>query len=205
MRKSLLRMPSRHLHGVAMIEALVAILILSIGVLGMVGMQSASIRYEQNSWARSAVSMVASDIGDRIRANAGSANNAYVYTSTYADERILINGGSAFTVSPDCLSAVCSPAELATFDLVKWRDNLNRLAPGSVGMVTGSRDTNYNVTVAWFDKSWLLPPGAPGTTPGLESAPVCEPTMVLAAARNCCPAGLSSPAGVRCVNFSVLP
>ena len=193
------RKRSHHQSGVAMIEALVAILILSIGVLGMVGMQSASIRYEQNSWARSAVSMAASDISDRIRANAGSANNAYIYNSTYAAERTLIDAGNAFTTSPDCTSAVCTPAQLAAFDLVQWRDSLNRQAPGSVGMVTGSRDTNYNVTIAWFDKSWL------SGTNTLVIAPQCENSMVQVAARNCCPAGLSSPAGVRCVNFSVLP
>ena len=143
--------------------------------------------------------MAASDISDRIRANAGSANNAYVYSNTYAAERTLIDAGGAFTVSPDCASTVCSPAELAAFDLVQWRDSLNRQAPGSVGMITGSRDTNYNVTIAWFDKSWL------SGTNTLETAPQCSGSMVQAAARNCCPAALSSPAGVRCVNFSVLP
>lgn len=186
-------------QGVVMIEALVAILILSIGVLGMVGMQSASIRYEQNSWARSAVSMLASDIGDRIRANAGSTDNAYVYSNTYTAERTLINAGGAFAVTPDCASVVCTPAQLASFDLIKWRDNLNRLVPGSVGMVSGSRSSNYNITIAWFDKSWL------SGTNALETASQCTTSMMQAAARNCCPADLGNLAGVRCVNFAVLP
>lgn len=200
MKKNSSKLPPRQHRGFAMLEALVSILILSIGVLGMVGMQSAAIRYEQNSWARSAVSMMAGDIAERIRANVGTANNSvYVYSTSYADERTLINGGSAFTLSTDCSTAVCTPDQLASFDLITWRNSLNRLAPGSVGFIAGSSDTAYVVTIAWFDKSWV------SSTNVLETAPQCTAAMTQAAARNCCPQGLSSPAGVRCANFAVVP
>jgi type IV pilus assembly protein PilV len=192
--------PVRHQTGAALIEALVAILILSIGVLGMVGMQSASIRYEQNSWARAAVSSLVGDISDRIRANPGSANDAYVYSATYANERDAINTNSSyFSVGTECLTTTCTPAQLATYDVARWRENLNKLVPGSVGIVTGTRDSAYNVTVAWFDKSWVSGAGA------LETATTCTAALVQAAARNCCPAALGTVAGMRCVNFAVVP
>jgi type IV pilus assembly protein PilV len=187
-------------RGVVLIEALVSILILSIGVLGMMGMQAASIRYEQNSWARAAVSSLVADVSDRIRANPGSADTAYVYNVAYATERTAIDtNSSTFTVSPDCNTASCVPAEMATYDVAKWRQSLNTMIPGAVGMITGSRSGNYNITVAWFDRSRINSLGE------LESAPTCSATLVTAAARNCCPADLSAPAGVRCVNFAVIP
>ena len=201
MKKKTFQLLLKKNQGFAMIEALVAILILSIGVLGMVGMQSAAIRYEQNSWARSAVSMMGGEIADRIRANAGTANNtAYSYTNNYVDERTLIDEGSAFTLTVDCTSTVCTPDQLAIFDLIRWRDSLNRLAPGAVGLVSGSRAQSYVVTIAWFDKTYLK-----DGVGGLDTAATCEANLLLAAARNCCPAALSSPAGVRCVNFAVVP
>ncbi len=198
-RKKITASLRRH-TGAALIEALVAILILSIGVLGMVGMQSASIRYEQNSWARAAVSSLVGDISDRIRANPGSANDAYAYSATYANERDAINTNSSyFSVATDCLTTTCTPAQLATYDLARWRENLNKLVPGSVGLLSGARNSAYNVTVAWFDKSWVNGAGA------LETATACTSALVQAAARNCCPDALGTVAGMRCVNFSVVP
>ena len=197
-----LSVQQRRVRGVALIEALVAILILSIGVLGMIGMQSAAIRFEQNSWARSAVSSQIADVADRIRANRGSTDTAYVYNVAYATERATVNTStSTFVVSPDCNSSACLPAQVAAYDLAQWRQNLNTQIPGSVGMVTGSRSTNYNITIAWFDKSRISGVG------DLESAAQCSavPAGVPVAARNCCPNALAAPAGVRCVNFSVVP
>ena len=53
--------------GSTLIEALVAMLVLSIGLLGIAGLASASLRYSQGSWARAAV---ASGLSDQRRARA---------------------------------------------------------------------------------------------------------------------------------------
>ena len=195
--------------GVALIEALVAVLILSIGVLGMVGMQSASIRYEQNSWARSAVSSQVGDIADRIRANPNAAVDAYVKTNTYASERSSINTDATYLVSAvNCLTTICTPAQLAIYDMVEWRKSLNKLVPGSVGIVSGTSTTAYAVTIAWFDKSWVKPEELGNTNVTYEKAPTCTAASLQVTARNCCPAALGAAtamAGVRCVNFMVIP
>ena len=47
-------MSMKRQRGAGLIEALIAILVLSIGLLGMVGMQTASVKYEQTGWVRSA-------------------------------------------------------------------------------------------------------------------------------------------------------
>jgi type IV pilus assembly protein PilV len=197
----MLRRASPHLErGAALIEALVALLVLSVGLLGMVGLQTASVRYEQSSWARSAVATQISDIADRIRANPGATDTAYLRTQSFEDERTEINtDSSTFNVNPDCASANCTPAELAAYDMAKWRSAINASIPQAVGFVSGSRATAYSVTIAWLDKNRIDSAGA------LESAPTCTASMKGADARNCCPDDLEAPAGVRCVNFSVIP
>ena len=196
------RVTSRQ-HGAALIEALVSVLILSIGLLGMVGLQTSAIRYEQNSWARTAVSNQVSDIADRIRANPDTVINGYTYTPTYTIERAAIdtNPSTVFNIATDCLTVPCNAAQLTTFDLTQWRRNLNTRIPGSVGFISGDSNSAYNVSIAWFDKSWLVD----GDATALQQATQCTAAMTTVAARNCCPAGLEAPVGVRCVNFSVIP
>lgn len=195
-------------RGAALIEALVAILVLSVGLLGLVGLQTASVKYQQNSWARSAIATQVADISDRIRANPGAGNTDYVYSVAYSTERGNMANSSTFTVSPDCGSATCTPAQLATYDIKKWRSSLNSSIPGAVGYITGSRSSSYSITIAWLDKSRL----DTNTTTALEAskADLCSTVAASNAAglRNCCPDALFSSTaldGVRCINFSLVP
>lgn len=191
-------------RGAALIEALVALLVLSVGLLGLVGLQTASVKYQQNSWARSAIATQIADLSDRIRSNPGAADTAYVYTpASYTAERTTMAGTSAFTVSPDCGSATCTPAQLASYDVTKWRRSLNASIPGAVGYITGARNTAYGVTIAWLDKN-----RTDSSLTSLEAAPLCSTQTAAAALRSCCPDALfpsGAVPGVRCVNFSLIP
>lgn len=55
--------------GFTLIEMMVAIIIMSIGLLGVAGLQVISSKYKMNTWARANVSGLVSDIGERIRIN----------------------------------------------------------------------------------------------------------------------------------------
>ena len=203
--------------GAGLIEALVAILVLSIGLMGMIGMQTASFRYEQTSWVRSALANNISGLADRIRANPDSVSTAYSFgnvsgsaTTAYAIERaaIIANPAAYFTPATDCATTACSPSARAAYDLVVWRQTLNQQMPGSAGFIvpTGTKgiDLRYTITAAWFDKDQLNT----GTPPALASPSLCSATDVGIAARNCCPAFLGSDtalAGVRCTNLEIVP
>ncbi|MDP1888629.1 MAG: type IV pilus modification protein PilV [Polaromonas sp.] len=199
-------------RGAGLIEALVAILVLSIGLLGMVGMQTASIKYEQTGWVRSALSSNISSLADRIRANASADADAYTFSRTYAAERASIEAtplpNTYLTPAKDCNTTVCTNAELATYDLAVWRNDLNQQLPGAVGFVTPTGvkgvDLRFGVTVAWFNKDNL-----DGTT--LRQPEICPDPAVGTtgiAARNCCPAAVGTAAalaGIQCVNLEIIP
>lgn len=199
-------------RGAGLIEALVAILVLSIGLLGMVGMQTASIKYEQTGWVRTALSTNISSLADRIRANASADANAYTFTRTYAAERASIEAtplpNGYLTPAKDCNAVICTNAELAAYDLAVWRNDLNQQLPGAVGFVTPTGvkgvDLRFGVTVAWFNKDNLV--GATLRQPAICPTPSVGTTGI--AARNCCPASVGTAvalAGVQCVNVEIIP
>jgi hypothetical protein len=53
----------------------------------------------------------------------------------------------------------------------------------------------------WFDKTLVL---ADGTTPAVSA--ICAMSNTNAnVQRSCCPRGAAAPAGVRCVNMTIVP
>lgn len=186
------RIRHRRQAGTSMIEALVAILILSIGLLGIAGLQASTLRFSQGSWARAAVASQLSDFADRVRANPGTGTAAYVLATKYADQRAAIG---ALAPAKDCDATACTPDELATFHLVQWRLALNGSMPGAAAFVSGTRNTGYLATVIWFDKD------------AGEAPEACDAAFEGLRARNCCPAGadVTGTTGVRCTNMMVVP
>lgn len=186
--------------GSTLIEALVAMLVLSIGLLGIAGLTAASLRYSQGGWARASISSGLSDLADRVRANPTATVDAYVFDATdYAGQRSAFDGGNV-AIDVDCMATTCTAAELADFHLTEWRIALNRNMPGAAAWVSGQRDEGYQATVMWFDKTFV---GSDGVTLG-ESA-TCTAAMTGIAARQCCPADAQVIDGVRCTNMTILP
>ncbi|MEP7243215.1 MAG: type IV pilus modification protein PilV [Gammaproteobacteria bacterium] len=100
--------PLRRTRGFTLTEALVALLVLSIGLLGVAGLQIASLRASGGSAKRSQATFLAYDIIDRMRAN-----------SKAVDQYIL-----AENASPP------SGATLSATDLRSWRANIVDTLPG---------------------------------------------------------------------------
>lgn len=67
-------------RGFSLIEVLVTLLLTTIGILGMVAMQGRAIQYTQDSVQRTHAAMLAGDLFERIKANAGNAD-AYEFDS----------------------------------------------------------------------------------------------------------------------------
>lgn len=194
--------------GGSLLEVLVSILILSIGLLGMVGMVVGSFKAEQMSMTRSMVADTLANIADRMRANSDPALpvEAYAYSNTYSTERASIDGNSSFLVpATDCVANVCTSAEMAAFDLAEWRSYLNRQLPAAVGHVetAGTRgiDLRYIATVAWADVSKADEPAA--DTEKRECSAATNAIGV--GARSCCPNAISHTAGIVCSRMEIIP
>jgi type IV pilus assembly protein PilV len=197
-------------RGTTLIEALVAILILSIGLLGIAGLQASTLKYSQGGWARAAVASNLSDIADRIRTNPSTTTTAYRFTTDYTAQRSAIDLKTV-TAALDCESeststgVTCTADQLATYQLVRWRLALARDLPGGAGYITGTRDTGYVATVIWLDKTNFDDASTSVKTNTLKTPAACAGTESGIAARTCCPSAASAPAGARCTNLLVTP
>jgi type IV pilus assembly protein PilV len=71
-----------HQRGASLIEILVALVILSVGLLGLAGLQLRGMQVNQGSQWRSMAAIMAEDLADRMRADVNAANPANMATST---------------------------------------------------------------------------------------------------------------------------
>ena len=140
-----------------MVEALVGILVLSMGALGFAALQINGIGKNASALYRTKATQLAYEMGDRIRANQAGAG-----TGAYAS---LVSAVAA----PACgTKSACTPADMAQLDFAQWRANVARSLPDGVGVVcvtstpasgtAGSpacdgAGTHLAIKVFWVEKS----------------------------------------------------
>lgn len=130
--------------GFTLLEVLIALLILSIGLLGLASLQTSGLRSNQMASMRTTATQVTYDIADRMRANpVGTDAQNYVIASNAADP--VIPSGE------NCESISCTTSQMATYDLAQWRGAVRSLPGGTsaiVRTVTGTVVT-HTITVYW--------------------------------------------------------
>jgi type IV pilus assembly protein PilV len=133
--------PGRSQRGDTMIEVLVTIIIIAVGVLGAAALQVTTLKNLSSSHSASVAAILAEDFSERMRANPTEAlNDAYVHNAA----------PGAF---PDCAADACSMAQLATYDMGTWWQQLTTVLPSGRGQVTrivGPTNT-FLLTVRWDD------------------------------------------------------
>ncbi len=119
--------------GLGLIEVLITILILSIGIAGIISTQLTAKRLSYEAMQRSIATYLAHDIAERMRNNPNALGN-YVVAQL---------GGESIESrpSPNCLEAICTPTQLAVYDLWEWEQSLDgaseRLVQGDELLSTG--------------------------------------------------------------------
>lgn len=121
--------------GFTLIEVLIALVVLSIGLLGLAGLQSAGLRFNQSAAMRTQATQLAYDLADRMRANSVAVN---------AGDYL----GAAGTTVACHTTTGCSPAEMAADDLAAWNAAITRYLPSGEGLVCRDSDISNGTSVA---------------------------------------------------------
>jgi type IV pilus assembly protein PilV len=133
------RAVDRRTSGFTLIEVLVALVVLSVGMLGIAALYLEGLRAGRTALYRTTAVNLAADMADRIRANRGGGL-AYDGTGPGADEGC-VNG-----------AVDCTSAEMAADDWFGWNNQLQDLLPaGSEGEidVVGGPPAAFSITVRW--------------------------------------------------------
>ena len=119
------QLPVRHQNrnrGFTLLEVLVSLLVLSIGLIGVAGLQLLGVSNSRDAYFRTQAVMLSYDIADRMRANQDAVDSA-----TYS--------GNTGTLNSNCRSTTgCTPAQMAGDDVALWKQALAGL-PGGEGVV----------------------------------------------------------------------
>ena len=135
-------LPPRHqAHGFTLVETMVALVVLSVGMLGIAGLYVTTLKSGGGAIYRMQAVNLAADLADRIRANRG-ANVAY--------------GGAA--ADNNCYGAAsvdCAPALMAANDLFVWQQQIAAVLPGGVGAVlvppVAAGPFTYTINITWTE------------------------------------------------------
>lgn len=130
--------------GASLIEALVALLVLALGIMGMAGIQTRTLVESRTTNSRAIALQMAGDLLDRMQANVG-------VRLTPPPVNPYITNWGAPVAGADCFTAACNAANLASFDLNQWKTTLARLLPAGDARVFQSPTdaTQFGVLIGW--------------------------------------------------------
>lgn len=120
--------------GFTLVELMVAVLVLTIGLLGLAGLQVKGLSNNHNAYLRTQATLLAQDMADRMRNNQG--------------------GLASYLGSPsnnDCASSTCTSTEMAGYDLRKWGQQIAGRLPGASGSISKSANV-YTISITWQER-----------------------------------------------------
>lgn len=129
-----------------MIEVLVALVITSVGLLGLAMLQVQGLKFNTNAYLRTQSTLLANDIIDRIRTNPGG------------DYTIDIT-----SISPPVCTSGCNENDVAKMDLITWDNTLQETLSSPTFTITqASGETELVITIMWKEggmpvsQSWKI-------------------------------------------------
>lgn len=155
--------------GVGLIEVLVALVILSIGLIGLSGMFAQSISISHSAYMRSLASIQAMDIAERIRANVLLDHDEDSYSmGTLTASEVSVDGCATTSDVINCKAAECNTQQLINWDLFQWCENNKALFSGLfVAAAVELDDTDYIIGIEWQERGQNI--DVPTSSSGIEN------------------------------------
>jgi len=139
-------------RGVSLIESMIALLIISVGLLGIAALQISSMKQNNSALHHSQAVWISYNMTDRIRAN-----------FSQFDQYAGIDTSSNYT--QDCTTSACSTPQMVTWDASEWSMLVQNL-PGGRGIISSPGANELVIAVMWDDEGT----GATGTNCGNNPA-----------------------------------
>lgn len=113
-----------------MLEVLVAIVILSIGMLGAVGMQAAAMQSNKEGHYQAVATTLARELAEKMRGNNGVATKTAAAQNPFLMAVTLTDSTTIATPAPNCVTADCTTAlQVAAWDAADWQLRVRAALP----------------------------------------------------------------------------
>ncbi len=135
---------TRRQHGFSLVEVLIALIIMSVGMLGIAGLYVQSMQAGRTSMYRHHAVTLAGDVADRIRANPRAGA---VYALAGSNNNCVAAGTD------------CSEGEMAAHDIFVWDQQAAESLPNgtvTVAFDNGVNPPEYTITIAWDEPGEAL-------------------------------------------------
>jgi type IV pilus assembly protein PilV len=142
-----------------LVEVMVALIVLSIGLLGIASMQAMALSSTSNARMRSLAAIEATSLASTMH-----TNRAYWATSAPASFTVVdgvISDTVLKTTGVDCTSTTtpCTPARLAAYDTQRWAGALGAVLPHPSATITCPVATvpmNCTIYITWAESAVAL-------------------------------------------------
>jgi type IV pilus assembly protein PilV len=134
-------MQLKRMQGFALMEAMAALLVLVLGILGLLWMHQQALVLQRQQLMRSVAMGIADDLAERMRVN---TPQRALYTKAW---------GNVTGAAPDCAATACTRQELTAWDKQQLQQNLQSQLPEGDAAVFALTDMPnwWGIFIAWRD------------------------------------------------------
>lgn len=138
--------------GFSLLEVLVALIVLSVGLLGIAKMQALALSSTAVSTRRALAALEADSLADSMHVDRG------YWDSTASGLTFTVSGSTVATLPvayTDCTAGACNSAQLASYDLTDWAKQLKSLLPGDQASIACNTNTPVEclITISWSEQT----------------------------------------------------
>ena len=154
--------------GFTLVEVMIALVVLAVGMLGIARLFIVALQSSASTSSGTAAVSLAADLVDRIRSNR-TATVAYQANSPIAAAPGTVCVGGALSIAQ-----VCTPAQMAAYDLYLWDQEVRCVGPGGVRAAScwaagptwtvtytanpaGTGPNSYTITINWVEGATQQP------------------------------------------------
>jgi len=121
---------SRDQSGFSILEVLIAIIILSIGMLGAVGMQATAMQANKETRSQAAASTLGRELAEKMRGNHTVAIKTVAADNPYIFDATLVGTTSIASPPVNCFTAGCPTVkDAASWDVADWQGRVLAALP----------------------------------------------------------------------------
>lgn len=139
--------------GFSLLEVLVALIVLSVGLLGIAKMEALALSSTAVSTRRALAALEADSLADSMHVNKG-------YWGAAAGLTFTVSGNTVTTLpvspAPTCtIGAPCNSSQLASYDLNAWANQLSNLLPSDQATIACNGNTPIEclITISWNEQA----------------------------------------------------